>query len=179
MAELVYCKVNCPVETPFKCGNKSIEDKIVGTLPYELLLLRRCNTYEVKYKGATVGYYMICLKQFDLDQFPEPIEDHVVNSFEDLYALHIEYIAVKTNYQKIGIGSSVLKKIIRDTKKVSEILPLRLITIDALKECVGWYQKFQFKSCGEESDNSAVELMYLDLVPNADIKKLEMLYQIN
>ncbi len=177
MAALDYYKVNCPVQTPFKCGNKSIEDKIVGTLPYELLLLRRCHTYEIKYNGVTVGYYMVGLKQFDLDQFPEPIEDHVVNNFKDLYTLHIEYIAVGTPYQRKGIGSSVLKKIIRDTEKISEILPLRLITMDALKEYVEWYQQFHFKSCGEESDNSAVELMYLDLVPNSDIQKLEMLYQ--
>ena len=120
---------------------------------------------------------MVGLKQSDLDQFPEPIEDHVVNNFKDLYTLHIEYIAVGTPYQRKGIGSSVLKKIIRDTEKISEILPLRLITMDALKEYVEWYQQFHFKSCGEESDNSAVELMYLDLVPNSDIQKLEMLYQ--
>lgn len=92
MAALDYYKVNCPVQTPFKCGNKSIEDKIVGTLPYELLLLRRCHTYEIKYNGVTVGYYMVGLKQFDLDQFPEPIEDHVVNNFKDLYTF-IRYIS--------------------------------------------------------------------------------------
>lgn len=118
MAVLDYYKVNCQVGTPFKCGNKSIEDKIAGTLPYELLLLRRCYTYEVKYNGVTVGYYMVGLKQFSLEQFPEPIKDYMVNNFKDIYTLHIEYIAVGTIYQKKGIGSSVLKKIIRDTKKI-------------------------------------------------------------
>lgn len=98
MGKLIFTKLNHPADQCFTCGNPSIDKKVADS--YFLTLLDRCYAYEVTTEsGVIVAYYQIQFKRFPIDRFPEPIDEYSLNSYVDLYAMHIEYLAVRKEYQ--------------------------------------------------------------------------------
>ena len=58
----------------------------------------------------------------------------------DLYALHIQYIAVRKDFQRHHIGDAILKHILRNIGNIVFYCPLRLVTLEAFQELVDWYK---------------------------------------
>ena len=75
-------------------------------------------------------------------------------------ALEISYIAIDRRVQGNGIGTRVLTRLISDAEKLSKILPIRFLVLDALDDKVQWYLDAGFTTYPKRED-----LRYTDTVP--------------
>ena len=172
MGKLIFTKLNHHADKNFTCGNPSIDKKVRDS--YFLTLIHRCYAYEVTTEsGIVIAYYQIQFKRFPIMSFPEPIDEYSLDNYEDLYAFHIEYLAVRKEYQRRKIGSKVLQNILGKIQSSHKDCPFRLVTINALEEKVPWYEtSFGFKKVGRDGDDPETELMIIDLIPPENLKLL-------
>lgn len=170
MGELTFTKMVNPADPSFTCGVESIDRMIRDS--YLLCLLRRSYAYEVSAAGKVVAYYRIELRRFENSQFDPPIDEHSIDRYTDLYALHIQYIAVRKDYQGHHIGNAILEHILCSIDNIVCYCPLRLITLEAFQELVEWYERHCFEPLEISRDNPETELMFIDLIPAQDVVKI-------
>ena len=164
MAELKITKLQSDVLTKnFDCGNTTINNLILES--YYPTLLQHAYAFEVSSKENTVGYYMINFKKIKLDSCPEDISDYTSTMYDNCTSINIKYISVSSVYQGYGLGSGIMNHIIRNVQNLSKNWPIRLITLDALKEKYEWYKRLGFKpffNNDDDMDESPTVLMYID-----------------
>ena len=128
----------------FDCGVKSINSYV--KLSYYPLLLQQAYTFEVTLDGRVLGYYQILFREIELSYFPEEISEYKCEEKENtLSAVHVRFIAVDKKYQRNGIGTTILQIIIKQIRSLSNLWPIRIITIDAILPLVEWYKKMDFR----------------------------------
>ena len=178
MGTLHISKITTSIEEDFSCGNTAIDQMLKDSL--YLTALRRCYAYQVTADKVTLGYYMIELKRFRLEIFDPPLEDYSVGHYEDMYAMHIEYIAIKWECQRNKIGSGVLKYIIATIQELSVACPFRLLTVSALYNLVHWYESFGFKVVHkyEDKQNPETVLMVRDMLTTEELAALEQFSEV-
>lgn len=178
MGTLHISKIITSIEEDFSCGNPSIDQMLKDSL--YLTALRRCYAYKVTGNGITLGYYMIGLKRFRLDIFDPPLEDYSVGHYDDMYAMHIEYIAIKKEYRRHKIGSGVLEYIIATIQELSMECPFRLLTVNALSNLAHWYESFGFKVVHKYQDkqNPETVLMVRDMLTTEELAALEQFSEV-
>ena len=178
MGTLHISKITTSIEEDFSCGNTAIDQMLKDSL--YLTALRRCYAYKVIADKVTLGYYMIELKRFRLEIFDPPLEDYSVGHYEDMYAMHIEYIAIKRECQRNKIGSGVLKYIIATIQELSVACPFRLLTVSALYNLVHWYESFGFKVVHkyEDKQNPETVLMVRDMLTTEELAALEQFSEV-
>ncbi len=178
MGTLHISKITTSIEEDFSCGNTAIDQMLKDSL--YLTALRRCYAYQVTADKVTLGYYMIELKRFRLEIFDPPLEDYSVGHYEDMYAMHIEYIAIKRECQRNKIGSGVLKYIIATIQELSVACPFRLLTVSALYNLVHWYESFGFKVVHkyEDKQNPETVLMVRDMLTTEELAALEQFSEV-
>lgn len=165
MAELRY-ELLTSEAAGFDCGNPSInkyvEDSFAATLS------QQCYAYRIVYKSCIVGYYMITLRDVALSDCVSDISDYQEGNFgEFLPSLYINYLAVGKKYQKNKIGTSTIQKIINETRKLTDVLPIRFITINAVPDKVEWYTKMGFDFMGKDID-CINKYMYIDMIKDKE-----------
>ena len=165
METLEFKKITRSVEDyPFECGVASINEYVRNSY-YQLLIQHVC-TFSIMYKESVVGYYQVLFRDIELDKFPEDISDYSSSDIKSnkITAVHIRYIAIDKQYQKHGIGTAVLKVIIKKCLKLSEEWPIRVINIDALDNLVNWYSKVGFKKMQRNTggQDDITTAMYFD-----------------
>jgi len=151
----------------FTCGNSSIDEKISNS--YELTLLQHAYAYQVIISNTIVGYYMLKLRRIDLENClidNEEISDYYVTPCTECFSMHLEYIAVATVYQHRGIGKTLMGIIIKYLQNLSQSVPIRLLTLSALREKYDWYRQIGFLpfSQSELDSTSPTIEMYMDLL---------------
>lgn len=170
MGDLTFTKMTKPADASFTCGIPSIDQMVRDS--YFLCLLKRSCAYEVSAENTVVAYYRIELRRFDNSKFDPPLDEHSIGLYNDLYALHIQYIAVHKKFQGHHIGDAILKHILRNVGDITFYCPLRLVTLEAFQELVPWYQKYTFESLERSVDNPETTLMFLDLISSEDLDKI-------
>lgn len=166
MATIEISKVNS--EVTLDCGNASINSLI--TESYYTTILQHAYCYIVSYKDRVVGTYMLKFTKIELNICPEDIADYRSEICTDCFSVHIKYIAVDKSYQGKGIGTFIMQYIIKSVMQLCEKWPVRLITLDALKEKYKWYLELGFLPFNEKDidDDSATISMYMDCLLNQD-----------
>lgn len=176
MSRLDFSRIEGPVEADFSCANHSIDEMIKNS--FYLDKLRRCYTFKIAHKSKVVGYYMIGLKRFSLSELEPPLDDYSIGRYDDIYAVHIQYIAINEKYQHKGIGTRTLRFIMEDVHAMSSYFPIRMLTLNALNELVEWYQSLGFKTIDVDVQNSETILMYRDFLSDDELKELEKLTEL-
>jgi GNAT superfamily N-acetyltransferase len=149
-------KVQCDLsDSSFNCGVAGINRMIRES--YYPTLLQHMYAYEIIVNDIIVGYYMIEFRRIYLAEsgLEEKIGEYISDLADACYALNLRYIAVGSEYQHRGIGSLMLKLIIKQTNELCKNWPIRLITLDALPEKVEWYKSNGFlpfrKNCAKNA----------------------------
>lgn len=169
MSELEITKIHSEIPVgSFDCGNPSINASISES--YYPTLLQHAYAFMVSCNNIILGYYMIKFLNIKLTTCPEEIADYCSSLCDDCFSLHIKYVAVNSIYQRNGIGHNILNYIIKSTFELSRLWPVRLITLDALKEKYSWYQELGFIAFNEADleDDSPTLFMYMDCLLNPD-----------
>lgn len=163
MAKIKISKMEKEIPTEsIDCGNASINALIEKS--YYPTILQHAYSYIVCYDEKIIGAYMLKFVKIELEDCPEEIADYVSDMCSDCFSLHIKYIAVDEKYQRKGIGKYLLKYIVKGVRELCENWPIRLITLDALKEKYDWYCSLGFLPFNKEDledDNTTIH-MYLD-----------------
>lgn len=154
------------------CGNDSINKKLEEA--YFADMLRQGYTYEISVADIILGYYMITFRKYIVGDWKAEEMNYASGLSESYFTLHLQYILVDKKYQKKGIGTVVLKKIISDAKKLSNEWPIRFLTLNAVSDKYKWYEKCGFLPMNdEEINNSSYEIgMFLDCIDDKNKSKL-------
>ena len=165
MGKLIIEKLDHEIlENTFSCGNKSIDSQIKES--YFPTLLQYAYAYQVSLDNTVVGYYMIGLRSIKMDFVPEEIQEYKTSLVNSVGALHIPYIAVSEKYQNRNIGTYVLRAIMLQVKNLCKIVPIAVMTLDALKEKYEWYKKRGFKPFDEKElvNEDSIIRMYVNCI---------------
>lgn len=164
MGKLRFERVTRDVENcPFDCGIQSINEYVKNS--YYPTIVQHAYAYSIMSGNKVLGYYQILFREIELRDFPEKISDYDPGvKAEKISAVHIRYIAIDQQYQKKKIGTSTLQTIIKEVNELADVLPIRVITIDARNDLVEWYKKEGFvemkqNTVGQEGTTMA---MYFD-----------------
>lgn len=165
METLEFEMVTQEVETGcFDCGVDSINEYVRES--YYPMILQHAYAYCVARRGRILGYYQIMFKEIELDAFPEEISDYSDEGLNKnrISTVHIRYIAVDSRYQGHKIGTKVLEVIIKNVRELTKKCPVRVITLDARSNLVGWYEKMGFKKMRRNTfgQDGTTEAMYFD-----------------
>lgn len=164
MARLVFRKLDHEV-ADFSCGNGSIETQLRSS--YYECLLDLSFTYEVSTEdGRVMGYYCVALYHINPTSLPDDMEEIDLGRSFDYPAVEIKFLAIQKSLQKQGMGNAVLTAVIQRLQEYHELLPFRFIYIEALKELIPWYRRFDFTPLKQEDFDSAVQPMIRDLNTN-------------
>lgn len=145
------------------CGNDNINKKLEDA--YFADLLRQGYTYEISVRNIILGYYMLTLKKYTVYDWKADEISYASGLSRDYFTLHLQYILIDKRYQKKGIGTAVLKKIISDAKQLSNEWPIRFLTLDALPDKYKWYEKCGFSPMNEDAEKNSFEIgMFLDCI---------------
>ena len=151
------------------CGNASINTLIAKS--YYPTILQHAYGYTICFDGKIIGAYMLKFVKIDLTDCPEEISDYVSDMCADCFSLHIKYIAVDKKYQRRGIGKYVLQYIVMGVRELCKNWPIRLITLDALKDKYSWYNSLGFLPFNEKDldDENTTIKMYLDCLIDSEV----------
>lgn len=155
---------------PFDCGVESINEYVRNS--YFPAITKQAYVYCIMAGTKKLGYYQVLFREIEICDFPEEISDYYDYDFkgEKISALHIRFIAIDEKYQRNKIGKSTLQTIIKDVEELSNVWPIRVVTIDARHDLVGWYEREGFvkmKKNTEGQDISTVA-MYFDCMKNTE-----------
>ena len=172
MEELVYTLLDEEV-TDFKCGNNSIDRMIKDS--YFQTLLKHGYAYKFCSRDKTLGYYMVNFEKIKLSECEKAIDECYDEGMKNFYSVHIRFIAVDSKYQKHKIGETMLNIIVKDIRELSGKWPVRMITLDALRDKYDWYIKNGFLPFNENDyydDKINTIKMYIDCQTSYNIDKL-------
>lgn len=170
MGILQFKSVTRDVESlPFDCGVDSINEYVKNS--YYPTITQHAYAYSIMSGERVLGYYQVLFRDIKLDDFPAKIADYDPGvKDEKISAVHIRYIAIDEQYQGHKIGTSTLQTIIKNVKNLSELWPIRVITIDAKSDLVDWYKREGFKKMKNNTvgQEGTTEAMYFDCMRYGD-----------
>lgn len=171
MAGLAFRKIESP-PPDFSCGNASIDAQIKnGFFETELHIHY---LYEiVTGNGRCIGYFCLKFREIFLETLPEELSDIEIGVPFSFYAVEIKYLAIKDSLQGKGVGTGILRFILRWLEQKSRNLPYRFVYIDALTELKDWYTKEGFRPFNNEDDQTAYTVpMFYDLIPDSTLERI-------
>ena len=171
MGTLQFKRVTQAVEEqPFDCGMESINEYVRNS--YFPTITQQAYAYSIMASNRILGYYQVMFREIELDDFPEDISDYYDCNVKDekISAVHIRFIAVDEKFQRHKIGTSTLQTIIKDIEELANAWPIRVVTIDARIDLVGWYEKHGFLKMKKNTvgQDMATVAMYFDCVKYSD-----------
>lgn len=158
----------------FDCGVTSINNQIENS--YYPSMLQYQYSFEILGNDIPIGFYVCSFRKIPIDAGPKDIAEYSVDTIKAYYSLDITYFAIARQYQNYGIGSMVLDMLIKQTMQNCSIYPIRLITLDALKEKVEWYKKRGFRLFKENDvldTNTSTVTMYVDCLLSENRRQLD------
>lgn len=146
----------------FDCGEPQINELI--NKAYYPHILHQINAYTIKVAGAIVGYVAISVVGVSLDMSDGDISDYC-DGCSTFGAVKINFIGIDKRVQRKGIGTAVIKILIKRIMNYGKDLPIRILTLDAISTKIDWYKERGFKCLNQDSDKSSfTKAMYLDLM---------------
>lgn len=156
----------------FSCGEVSI-DQMIGEA-YLNHLIRKSMTFQIMFRGISIGYYQLTIENIYLGESNLEFAD--CGTGENKYGyLSINFLAIRKEIQRQGIGTSVLRHILSEAIELSKKWPIRLVYIEALQDKVEWYKSIGFENLydGEPADKFGLVPMFYELMTPGDKEAFE------
>ena len=158
---------------PFDCEDEDLNDFLFNeATPYQKELL--ATTFVMENDKQTLGYYSLLNDSLQLKEemftsksqfrkFLRELMPYPKRHLKTIPALKIGRLAIDKTFKGKGLGSVIMANIISRCIKMNEEQACRLITVDAYKQAVPFYQKMGFKFLIEGDKDDTTRLMFLDL----------------
>lgn len=164
MAKIQFIRVTKEIENAdFDCGIDSINKYVKGS--YFPTIAQHAYAYNIMSGSIMLGNFMIMFREILLEDFPEEIADVDAGVKDNrISAVHVRYLAIDGQYQRREIGTYALKVIIRRIEDMAVNWPIRVITIDARSDLIGWYEKIGFRRMHQNTlgQEGVTVAMYFD-----------------
>ena len=158
---------------PFDCEDEDLNDFLFNeATPYQKELL--ATTFVMENDEQTLGYYSLLNDSLQLREdmfasksqfrkFLRELMPYPKRHLKTIPALKIGRLAIDKSFKGRGIGRVIMNTIIDDCVELNDRHACRLITVDAYKQAIPFYQRmgFEFLSDNDKEDNT--RLMFLDL----------------
>ena len=158
---------------PFDCEDEDLNDFLFNeAVSYQKELL--ATTFVMENDKQTLGYYSLLNDSLQLKEemfasksqfrkFLRELMPYPKRHLKTIPALKIGRLAIDKTFKGKGLGSVIMANIISRCIKMNEEQACRLITGDAYKQAVPFYQKMGFKFLIEGDKDDTTRLMFLDL----------------
>ena len=158
---------------PFDCEDEDLNDFLFNeATPYQKELL--ATTFVMENDEQTLGYYSLINDSLQLREdmfasksqfrkFLRELMPYPKRHLKTIPALKIGRLAIDKSFKGKGLGSVIMANIISKCIKMNKEQACRLITVDAYKQAIPFYQKMGFKFLTEDDKNDTTRLMFLDL----------------
>ena len=158
---------------PFDCEDEDLNDFLFNeAVSYQKELL--ATTFVMENDKQTLGYYSLLNDSLQLKEemftsksqfrkFLRELMPYPKRHLKTIPALKIGRLAIDKTFKGKGLGSVIMANIISRCIKMNEEQACRLITVDAYKQAVPFYQKMGFKFLIEGDNDDTTRLMFLDL----------------
>ena len=158
---------------PFDCEDEDLNDFLFNeAVSYQKELL--ATTFVMENDKQTLGYYSLLNDSLQLKEemftsksqfrkFLRELIPYPKRHLKTIPALKIGRLAIDKTFKGKGLGSVIMANIISRCIKMNEEQACRLITVDAYKQAVPFYQKMGFKFLIEGDKDDTTRLMFLDL----------------
>ena len=158
---------------PFDCEDEDLNDFLFNeATPYQKELL--ATTFVMENDKQTLGYYSLLNDSLQLREdmfasksqfrkFLRELMPYPKRHLKTIPALKIGRLAIDKSFKGKGLGSVIMANIISKCIKMNKEQACRLITVDAYKQAIPFYQKMGFKFLTEDDKNDTTRLMFLDL----------------
>ena len=158
---------------PFDCEDEDLNDFLFNeATPYQKELL--ATTFVMENDEQTLGYYSLLNDSLQLREdmfasksqfrkFLRELMPYPKRHLKTIPALKIGRLAIDKSFKGKGLGSVIMANIISKYIKMNKEQACRLITVDAYKQAIPFYQKMGFKFLTEDDKNDTTRLMFLDL----------------
>ena len=158
---------------PFDCEDEDLNDFLFNeATPYQKELL--ATTFVMENDKQTLGYYSLLNDSLQLREdmfasksqfrkFLRELMPYPKRHLKTIPALTIGRLAIDKSFKGKGLGSVIMANIISKCIKMNKEQACRLITVDAYKQAIPFYQKMGFKFLTEDDKNDTTRLMFLDL----------------
>lgn len=147
----------------FDCGILSINEDIKNS--YYPHILQHAYTYSIIAEGIVVGYFQIMFRDIELSDLPDDIAEYESEVKDNkVTAVHIRFIAIGKEHQKKKLGTSILRVIIAYVRQLTQMWPVRIITIDARLNLMEWYKKEGFLNMvhNKPGQEGVTQAMFMD-----------------
>lgn len=144
----------------FCCGNNVIDD-FLKNCAIEEQENKLSRTYLVCLHDNVTGFFTLATNSIEvlaidtgdgIEEFPESVYP----------AIDISKLAVAKKFQRKRIGEYTIRAAIGKILSISEHVGCRYITLDSLKDKVGFYKKYGFKIIDIYKDDEYIK-MYLNM----------------
>ena len=158
---------------PFDCEDEDLNDFLFNeAVSYQKELL--ATTFVMENDKQTLGYYSLLNDSLQLKEemftsksqfrkFLRELVPYPKRHLKTIPALKIGRLAIDKTFKGKGLGSVIMANIISKCIKMNQEQACRLITVDAYKQAVPFYQKMGFKFLIEGDKDDTTRLMFLDL----------------
>ena len=158
---------------PFDCEDDDLNEFLFQeAIPYRKEKL--ATTFVVENNERTLGYYSLLNDSLQLREdmfasksqfrkFLRELMPYPKRHLKTIPALKIGRLAIDKSFKGKGLGSVIMANIISKCIKMNKEQACRLITVDAYKQAIPFYQKMGFKFLTEDDKNDTTRLMFLDL----------------
>ena len=158
---------------PFDCEDEDLNEFLFEeAIPYRKELL--AITFVIEDDNRTLGYYSLLndslqlkeelfssksqLKKFLRDLIPYP-KRHLKN----ISSVKIGRLAVDKSCKGKGLGKIMIRIVISNCLRLNDNQACRLITVDAYKQAIPFYQRMGFEFLSNTDKDDTTRLMFLDL----------------
>ena len=140
---------------PFDCEDEDLNDFLFNeAVSYQKELL--ATTFVMENDKQTLGYYSLLNDSLQFKEemfasksqfrkFLRELMPYPKRHLKTIPALKIGRLAIDKTFKGKGLGSVIMANIISRCIKMNEEQACRLITVDAYKQAVPFYQKMGFK----------------------------------
>lgn len=156
------------IEKDFTCGVEYIDHNIKNS--YYPYICKHEDVYLCRLNDEILGYSIISIREIgpnEVDSYTEYFADS-----KPFGVVYLNYIAIKEDRQHNGYGTRFIRNIIKLIRTYCKTLPIRFITIEALKEKVCWYEEKGFQKLDSCSSNGN-QRMYLDLMSPEEFEVID------
>jgi len=158
---------------PFDCDDADLNDFLFSKAAlYRKKLL--ATTFVIENEEETMAYYSLLNDSLRVNvdsfesksafkRFIKQLVAHSKSHLRNFPALKIGRLAIHKKYQGCGLGKLIVDMIIADILTLNNQQACKLITVDAYKKSLLFYEKVGFKYINANDQGDETRQMYFDL----------------
>ncbi len=150
---------NIAIAMQFDCGDQDLNEFLKDdALKHQRE--RIAATYLCFYEGKVVGYFSWLTDAIEIKGRDKRVFKEIGMNYRTYPGIKLGRLAISKGYAKSGIGSYLVRIMVKNAINFSDVIGCRFMTVDAYSGAKIFYEKLNFKV---HSEKDGVAFMYPDI----------------